>query len=439
MMGRTLLFILTVFVTTNVSAQEYSLDKILELALSNNHNIKILQNNVIIADNNADRGNAGMLPQVNLDGGATYTNTDTKLELLAQPSPVTIEQDGAESISANLGLGLNWVVFDGMAMFHNYDKLKLLVDLEDVKTRASVENTLMQVINTYYQMANTMNNVKVARESISITKDRLNRAKANYDVGGSSSIDYLSAEVDLNTDSVTLVNSLAQLEIASNNLNQLTGYQLPEGYTISDQVDIVSKMDYAELVKQSNANNAQLLNAEYSKLTAEKDLKVAQAGYLPTVSVNGQYGLNYQENEVGNLLNAKNLGYSAGITLSYPIFQANQRKIRSQNAKVALMSSEEMRLNTVDQLKTDLNNAWIEYEKNAAVLEMEKRNLKNAEVNFSRTRELYQLGKVTNVQFRDAQLNYLRTQVNIVSSKYQVRLSEFELIRLSGMLIKKEG
>ena len=84
-----------------------------------------------------------------------------------------------------------------------------------------------------------------------------------------------------------------------------------------------------------------------------------------------------------------------------------------------------------------MNNAWIDYERNLAVLEMEKRNLKNAEVNFTRSRELYQLGNVTNVQFRAAQLNYLRTQVNIINSKYQVRLSEFELIRLSGMLIQK--
>lgn len=433
-----LIFLVTIL-SEVLSAQEYKLDKILELALENNHNIKVFQNNVIIASNNADPGNAGMLPQLNLNGGVNYSSNDTKLELLAQPAPVTIEEDGAQSISANLGLGLNWVIFDGMAMFRNYDKLKILVDLEDVKTRASVENTLMMVISNYYQMASAMNNVKVSKESISITNDRLNRAKAKYDVGGSSSIDFLSAEVDLNTDSVALLNSKAQLEKAANNLNQLTGNQLPAGFTVSEKVDIVTKMDFAELVKQANSNNAQLLNAEYSMLTAEKDMLVAQSGYSPTLAVNGSYGLNYIENEVGNMLSNRSLGYSAGVTLSYPIFQANIRKIRSQNAKVALLSSEEIRLNTVDQLNTDLNNAWVDYEKNSAVLEMEKRNLKNAEVNFTRSRELYQLGKVTNVQFRDAQLNYLRAQVSIVNSKYQVRLSEFELIRLSGRLIQKEG
>jgi len=431
------IFLAVVF-TSVVSAQEYKLDKVLELALENNHNIKVFQNNVIIASNNADPGNAGMLPQLNLNGGVNYSSNDTKLELLAQPAPVTIEQAGAESVSANLGVGLNWVIFDGMAMFRNYDKLKILVDLEDLKTRASVENTLMMVISNYYQMASAMNNVKVSKESISITNDRLKRAKAKYEVGASSSIDFLSAEVDLNTDSVTLINSKAQLDKAANNLNQLTGNQLPAGFTISEKVDIVTKMNFAELVKQASSNNAQLLNAEYSMLSAEKDMKIAQSGYSPTLAVNGNYGLNYIENEIGNMLSNQSLGYSAGVTLSYPIFQANIRKIRSQNAKVALLSSEEMRLNTVDQLNTDLNNAWIDYEKNTAVLEMEKRNLKNAEVNFTRSRELYQLGKVTNVQFRDAQLNYLRTQVSIVNSKYQVRLSEFELIRLSGMLIQKE-
>ena len=420
-----------------VSAQEYKLDKVLELALANNHNIKVFQNNVIIADNNANPGNAGLLPQLSLNSGVNYSSNDTKLELLAQPEPVAIEQAGAESISANLGLGLNWVIFDGMAMFRNYDKLKILIDLEDVKTRASVENTLMMVISNYYQMASAINNVKISSQSIAITNDRLRRAKAKHEVGGSSSIDYLSAQVDLNTDSVTLINSKAQLEKAANNLNQLTGYQLSYGFTISGDVDIETRMVYPELVKQANSNNAQLLNAEYSRLSAEKNMKITKSGYAPIIALSGSYGLNYVENEIGNLLSNRSLGYSAGVTLSYPIFQANIRKIKAQNAKVALLSSEEIRLNTIDQLKTDMNNAWIDYERNLAVLEMEKRNLKNAEVNFTRSRELYQLGNVTNVQFRDAQLNYLRTQVNIINSKYQVRLSEFELIRLSGMLIQK--
>ena len=62
-----------------VSAQEYKLDKVLELALANNHNIKVFQNNVIIADNIADPGNAGLLPQFSLNGGVNYSSNDTKL------------------------------------------------------------------------------------------------------------------------------------------------------------------------------------------------------------------------------------------------------------------------------------------------------------------------------------------------------------------------
>lgn len=427
-----------VFIGSYLKAQEYSLDKVLELALKHNHNIQMLQNNVEVAENNASPGNAGMLPTVSVNAGATYSNQNTEVELLAQPQPINISVDGAQSTSLNAGVGANWVIFDGMAMFRNYDKLQLMVDLEDAKARAAIESTLMQVISTYYLMASAKNNKKVALQSVQLSNDRMLRAKDKFETGTSSSLAFLSAQVDLNTDSVTLANAEANYLQASNNLNQLTGYQLPFGFDISEEVDINSTMNFAELEKQAKQNNAQVNNAEYAKLVAEKEAQISNSGYLPTISLNGEYGYRQQNNEVGNLLEAKNLGFTGGITLTYPIFQASQRKTRSKNAQVALESQEMARLNSIDQLKTDLNNAWVDYEKNLKILAMNERNLNSAESNFNRTRELYQLGSVTNVEFRTAQINYLRSKINIENSKYQVRLSEFELIRVSGLLVQPE-
>ncbi len=427
-----------VFIGSYLKAQEYSLDKVLELALKHNHNIQMLQNNVEVAENNASPGNAGMLPTVSVNAGATYSNQNTEVELLAQPQPINISVDGAQSTSLNAGIGANWVIFDGMAMFRNYDKLQLMVDLEDAKARAAIENTLMQVISSYYLMASAKNNKKVALQSVQLSNERMLRAKDKFETGSSSSLAFLSAQVDLNTDSVTLANAEANYLQASNNLNQLTGYQLPFGFHISEEVDINSIMNFAELEKQAKQNNAQVNNAEYANLVAEKEAQIANSGYLPTISLNGEYGYRQQNNEVGNLLEAKNLGFTGGITLSYPIFQASQRKTRSKNAQVALESQEMAWLNSIDQLKTDLNNAWVDYEKNLKILAMNERNLTSAESNFNRTRELYQLGSVTNVEFRTAQINYLRSKINIENSKYQVRLSEFELIRVSGLLVQPE-
>ncbi|UTW62966.1 TolC family protein [bacterium SCSIO 12741] len=417
-------------------AQIVGLDQVMQLALEHNHNIRVFQNNVLIAENNADRGNAGQLPTVNLQGGANYSNNNTKLELLGVPEP--IEVNGAESFNYNGSVGVNWTIFDGMAMFKNYKKLVLMYDLENVKTRASVEATLIQVVNTYYLAANAANNVEVARQSVQISQDRTNRAEAKFESGGSSSIDYLSAKVDLNSDSVTLANAEAQLLQFSEQLNMLTGYKLPSKFEIDMDVDIVETMSLEELEKNAFENNAQLLNAEYNKLVAEKDLELANSTYMPVIALNGSYGINGANNEVGNLLESRNTGLTGGVTLVYPIFQANQRKIRANNARVQYESFQELQLLAKDQLTMDLRNAWVEYEKDKTVLKMEESNLRNAEANFSRTRELYQIGKVTNTQFRDAQLNYLRAQVRIVSSKYEVRTSEFELLRLSGLLIQKK-
>lgn len=433
-------FALLIFgiLTHPLLAQKYSLEKVLELALNHNHNIKVQQNNRQIAENNANIGNAGMLPNLNLNGGANYNNNNTELELLAQPQSVIIKQDGAESFNFNVGLGFNWTIFDGLAMFRNYEKLNLLVDLEDVKTRAGVEATLMQVISGYYQMASSVQQVRVTEQAILISNDRMLRAKGKFESGGSSSIDVMSAEVDLNSDSVAYVNALNSLAQTKNVLNQLTGYQLPQSFEIDLQVDLNEALLFDELKKEAAQNNAQVLNAAYSKIAAKKDKQIADAGYLPTIALNGQYGYAQQNNEIGNLLESKALGYQAGLTLTLPIFQSNQRRVRSHNAQIVYETQEQLHLNAIDQLNTDLNNAWSDYQTNQRILTMENRNAVNAQNNFDRTRALYRAGTVTNVQFREAQVNYLRAQINVINSKYKIRLSQFELIRLSGLLIKKQ-
>ena len=89
-------------------------------------------------------------------------------------------------------------------------------------------------------------------------------------------------------------------------------------------------------------------------------------------------------------------------------------------------------------LETDIINAYEAYQNSRYVLELEERNLVVAELNFSRTEELFNLGQVTNTQFREAQLNLIRAKNNISSAQYSAKLDEIELLRLSGRLFTKD-
>ena len=65
-----------------------------------------------ISDNNATPGNAGYLPTVDLSSGfsGTLNNNNNKLS-----DGTTEKTNGIHNETADIGLNVNWTVFDGLA------------------------------------------------------------------------------------------------------------------------------------------------------------------------------------------------------------------------------------------------------------------------------------------------------------------------------------
>jgi outer membrane protein TolC len=437
-MKKAILLCTLFYVSFSGGAQEVvSLDKVLEAALKNNHQIRTFENNARMAKNLDDPGMAGLLPTVAANAALGYSNKNTSLELINNPRP--IEQNGAQSYLGSASLNLQYVLFDGLASYKTFARLGFAADLETAAARANVEATLINVVTVYFNMVAAQNNLRVAGENMGISRDRLLRAEEKYSIGGSSGIERLSARVDLNNDSTLWLNARNNLHIARENLQMLTAYSLPVEVLADTTLILGEMMALGELEKQAAQGNASLVNARIRSLLTEKDVEISGGAYAPKIMLTGSYGYNWTKNEVGFLLQNKTLGLDAGLSLSYPLFAGNTRSIQRQNAKLQYENAKEQESLAQDQLRRDLNNAYNSYLTMRQVHLLEMENSLAAGENFMRTRELYQLGKATNVQLREAQLNYLRSQIQITTSKINVRLNEFELLRLSGMLIQRKS
>jgi outer membrane protein len=124
-----------------------------------------------------------------------------------------------------------------------------------------------------------------------------------------------------------------------------------------------------------------------------------------------------------------------GASFSLNLFNGLQNRTKIQNAKIEQKTQKLLREEAQLNLMKDITDAHETYRKALFILQLEKRNLNAAELNFRRTEELFNLGQVTNTQFREAQLNLIRALSNISSAKYTAKLNEIELLRLSGVLI----
>lgn len=425
-----------------VSIQSYGQEVLLlqdaiNTALEKNHNIRIAKSNLEIQENNATRGNANMLPSVSLSSSYNYSNTDTELEILTsldQPAQ-EITVNGAETETINSAINVDYTIFNGFLNQNTFKKYQLNASLSDVQARQNIETTIMQVINAYYDLANKENSYLAAVQSHKISEERYERAKNKFEFGGSSSIDMLNAEVDLNTDEVNMKNANVARNNARRNLSQLLGIS-PE---IDFQVDLQCRLDNQLLLntilEKATQKNASLLSADYQYKVAQKDEKISKAGMYPQINLNSSYAFNRQENGAGQLVFNQNTGYRAGVSLQYNLFDGKKNHIRIQNAKINSIIAEEQLLQTKESMEIDVMNAYADYQNGLEIISLDQKSLKTAELNFQRSKELYELGQMTVTQFREAQLNLFNTQIRVSTNLYKAKLSEMNLYQLTGELI----
>jgi outer membrane protein TolC len=106
-----------------------------------------------------------------------------------------------------------------------------------------------------------------------------------------------------------------------------------------------------------------------------------------------------------------------------------------QNAKIAVLNQQISLQQTAQILQRNVSNAWAFYQNSLFVLEAESKNLQTNQRNFERTVEQQKLGQITNIEFRQAQLNLLNAQLNYNRAKYAAKTAELALLQLSGDLM----
>ncbi len=417
------------FALQSLSAQELlTLDEAVKLASSENLGIKMARNLYEISRNNVHIGNAGFLPRFDLSVSSTYN--DNYMYVMGNKN--------YNSYTANVAaIKASYVLFDGMRNFATFSKLRYTEKLTGYKTKAEIENITYQTIALYYQIALLQENLSVAKESMEISRERMNRQKEKEKFGQSGSVDYLSAVVDFNKDSLNYIYVATQLSQAKQNLNKLLNREINTDFIVDGEVSYRAVPDKQKLLELALKNNADINASNEQIKISREDKKMAQSAYYPKLMLEGVYGYNTFPNEFQIDFSDPNKTFYTGLTLQFNIFNGFQNKIQNQNAEISLQNSELAKRQTELNLRAEISNAYLAYENAKTALELEKTSLKTAQLNFDRMKEMYDLGKVTLTQFREAQLKLIGAKIRISELKFTIKNNEANLLKLAGILISE--
>ncbi|WP_169736030.1 TolC family protein [Crocinitomix catalasitica] len=425
-------FILCLSITVN--AQEVLLiDDAIAIALEKNYDIQITENNLMVADNNQDIKNTGFLPTVAVSAGGNYANNNA--HVVTQTGEEQ-DIDGIESTTYNASIGLNYVLYQGMSRKHNFDKLKTAYDLATVQKQIQIDNTILNVYTTYYNIAKYTVNLNIFKESFEISKNRLVRTEYQMKYGQKTNLDVLNAKVDVNNDSLNLVNGQIALDNAKRTLNYLLGLPIDQSFAVEDTVAVNAQLNLATINENMNQNNNTAKQYELNKELALYDVKINQAGWMPTVSTNVGYGLNNGNYGPTSLFATQNAtGLNAGLSLSWNVFDGGATSTKVQNARILAENQVLYKSQVELNLNNELANTWATYLNQLIIINSEEMNVEVSNQNFLKTQEQYNLGQVNSIDFRQAQLNLINARVNLTNAMFDAKIAEMQLKKLEGSLV----
>ena len=430
-----IIYIVTTCVFISVSpvkAQRiYSLKDCLEEGLQNNYSLRIVHNEEQISKNNATLGNAGYLPT--LDFSAGYTGNLDNIETKARATGEVTKNNGVYDQTVNVGLNLNWTIFDGFNISTTYKELKELERQGATNTRIAIEDFIASLTAEYYNYIQQEIRLKNFRYAVSLSKERLRIVEERYHIGNFSRLDYQQAKVDFNADSAQYMKQQELVHTSRINLNEMMANKdVDRPIKVKDSIiELKHSLDFNELWNATLNTNANLLKADQNSTLAELDYKKVLSRNYPYLRLNAGYGYTLNKYDINSIQRRNNWGFNGGITIGFNIFDGNRRR-EKRNASLAIRNAQLEREQLEQGLRADLSNLWQAYRNNIRLLNLERQNLIAAKENHEIAKERYLLGDLSGIEMREAQKSLLDAEERILSAEYDTKMCEISLLQISG-------
>lgn len=407
----------------SASAQEaWSLDSCISYATS--HNIAVRQSRVqeMNSEISVTSAKDAFLPQ--LHGSASESWSFGR----GLTSDNTYADRNTSSTSFNVGLSLP--VFQGLRALRNleYSRAELAATLE--QTEATRDNIELRVISYYLQALLSRELLGVAENQAALSSLELERRKALFEAGKIPELDLIQAESQLAQDRMSVVTCQSDVSLAILNLSQLL--ELPADRPFDVQpLDTTSiafgsafRLTPEEIRAIAYERNHTIRAASLSAEAARKSIRVAQSGYIPTLSFSAGLGTNYYntngfKNESFASQMRHNFSQSLGFSLSVPIFDAfstrNSVRRARASALAADLSLESARLD----VENAINQAYAQATTARAREVSARAAARSARAAFDAVTEKYNAGRATPTEWETAKTTATRAEAEAIQARYE--------------------
>jgi len=426
-----LLIVLSLFYHLT-SAQTLELNQAIQLALANNLELQVSENEALIAQNNNHPGNAGMLPNVslNINGTPALTNINQKFT-----NGTIIERNNVFSNALNASLLVAYTLYDGSRMYAAKNRLEFQDEAARLAFEKNVQSTINQVITAYGNILRQKELLLVMSFLESLSSKRLDLIQIRQAAGLANNADLFTAQLDLEARRQAVTNQNALLSNAYITLNALINFKPDSMYQVQS-IELTKQPLSLSTLDSTLFKNPDLLMAQARLDIARESQTEIAAARLPLVRLTGAYNYNLSQSQAGFSLYNQGMGPQLGLGISIPIFAGNVNKINYENAKIGVKNSELQLAIIRRDAQAQLYRAWNDYASAQTQIRSDSASLSVSKSYIELMEKRFSEGQCTILELIEAQSVYVETNYRYINNLYIEKLAETQLLLLTGQLVQ---
>jgi outer membrane protein TolC len=371
---------------------------------------------------------ADWFPQVNFNYNYQH-NFQVQTSIIGG-NPVRL---GVSNTSA-LQFGASQTIFNRDVLLARQTRTDVLRQARQ-QTENEKINLVATVSKAFYDVLATEQQIRVANENILRLERSLKDARARYDAGIVDKTDYKRATIALNNARASRKSNEEALKAKNAYLKNVMNY--PESADLSIIYDSASLeqeviLDTLQPVDYTHRVEYRILQTQHQLL--EANLKYQRWSYIPSVSANGAYNLNYLNNQFGKLYNQSFPNYYSGLKLSFPILQGGKRRYNIEQAEWQLKRTDLDLVALRNSINSEYNSALANYKASYASYQAVRENVALAQEVYDVIRLQYNSGIKTYLEVITAETDLRTAQINYFNALYDVLSSKIDVQRSLGTL-----
>ena len=443
------------YAAVSTAQEQLSLSDAIRISLQSNYDIQIEKKNVVVASNNNSWGEAGLMPNINLNAtsnNSVFADNNGDQFFNGQTFP-GFELKDQRSYAITPSVNANWVMFNGFKVKYNKARLENLQAETEGNADIVIANTMQAVILGYYLAVLEKERLQVFKTQLNLSKDKYDLIKIRKDLGSAGSTDLLLEEGNYLNDSVNYINQQLSYRNAVRNLNFLLAVEdVNQQYELTGALeDEIQEFNFEDLINGIEDQNIDLKKQYLSQAIISNNLGIAKADRMPRLSMD--LGYNWRRNSQ-DLTSADYTGanpnfsvpdeaaiskrstYYANFTLSYTLFNGGKINRAIKNAIV----QEDIGNIRIEKIRAtvykDLASSFDQYSIRNNIFDINERRVAAAQTNLEISSDKFKSGTINSFDFRTVQNTHLTASIQRLQALYNVIDSKVSLMRLTGGIIQ---